>query len=159
MVRDFGDRERLAVGRPNQRARQACCGSKRNGVGQPDANGNRAIGQAQIGRDFAEPVAGHLVRHLLDGEAVAAGGNRIDGPRDLGVALLHADDVDDAVDLVHHLLDRFRELRETIGIVAEDLHLDRFGIAFEIAEHVLQQLHELDLDERRGLRARVRARR
>jgi hypothetical protein len=39
---------------------------------------------------------------------------------------------------------------EAIGIVAEDLDLDRLGVAFEIAQHVLQQLDELDLDERRG---------
>ena len=37
------------------------------------------------------------------------------------------------------------------GIVAEDLDLDRLGVALEIAEHVLQQLHELDVDERRRL--------
>ena len=68
-----------------------------------------------------------------------------------GLPCCTPDDVDDALDLVHHLLDRSREFREAIGIVAEDLHLDRLRIAFEVAEHVLQQLDELDLDERGGL--------
>ena len=39
----------------------------------------------------------------------------------------------------------------TLRIVAEDLDFDRRRAAFEIAEHVLQQLHELDLGERRRL--------
>ena len=43
------------------------------------------------------------------------------------------------------------EHRESIRVVAEDLHLDGFGIAFEIAEHVLQKLYELDINERCGL--------
>ena len=40
-------------------------------------------------------------------------------------------------------------------IVAEDLDFDRVGIAFEIAEHVLQQLDELDLGVRHRLRQLV----
>ena len=76
-------------------------------------------------------------------------------PCRLGIALLHADDVDHAVDLAQHDLDRFGELGQLLGIVAEDLHFDRLGVAFEVAQHVLQQLHELDVDERRRLRARA----
>ena len=39
----------------------------------------------------------------------------------------------------------------TLGVVAEDLHLDRRRAALEVAEHVLQQLDELDLGQRRRL--------
>ena len=55
------------------------------------------------------------------------------------------------VTFLEHLLDRLGELGQRVGIVAEDLHLDRRRRALEIAEHVLQQLDELDLDERRRL--------
>ena len=80
-------------------------------------------------------------------------------PRHLGVALLHADDVDDALTLFIISSTGLGQLREAIGIVAEDLHLDRLGIAFEVAEHVLQQLNELDVDERRRLVRPFRGRR
>jgi hypothetical protein len=43
------------------------------------------------------------------------------------------------------------ELGELRRIVAEDLHFDRLGVALEIAEHILQELDELDVDERDGL--------
>ena len=64
---------------------------------------------------------------------------------------MHADDVDHALHLVQHLLDRVRQFRETQRIVAEDLHFNGLGVAFEVAEHVLQELHELDVDERHRL--------
>ena len=42
-------------------------------------------------------------------------------------------------------LDLFRQFGQLLLIVAEDLHFDRRRIAFEIAQHVLQQLDEFDL--------------
>ena len=46
---------------------------------------------------------------------------------------------------------------ELRGVVAEDLHLDRRRAALEVAEHVLQQLHELDRQP--GIRLRSLRRR
>ena len=108
---------------------------------------------------LAEPVCRHLVGHLLDRHADALTGDGIDVPRHFRVAALHADDVDDAVDLGKHLLDRLRELGELVRIVAEDLDLDRRRRSLEIAKHVLQQLHEFDFGQRCGflqLRPHVR---
>ena len=38
------------------------------------------------------------------------------------------------------------ELGQHLRVVAEDLHFDRRRVAFEVAEHVLEQLHELDVE-------------
>ena len=61
---------------------------------------------------------------------------------------MRADNVDDAVDSTDGVLNGSGQCGEPLGIVAEDLYLDRLGAAFEIAEHVLQQLDEFDLDQR-----------
>ena len=54
--------------------------------------------------------------------------------------------------LLEHLLDRLGELaRARSGSSPKIFTSIGVGVAFEIAEHVLQQLDELDLDERRRL--------
>ena len=53
--------------------------------------------------------------------------------------------------LLEHLLDGVGERRRAFRIVAEDFDFDRLGVAFEVAEHVLQQLDEFDVDERRDI--------
>ena len=45
-----------------------------------------------------------------------------------------------------------REVRQHVGIVAENLDLDRRRAALEVAEHVLQQLDEFDFELRRRFR-------
>ena len=65
---------------------------------------------------------------------------------DLGIALLDADEIDEAGDFLEFRRDFFRKLLEGGHVVAENLDFDGFGRAFEIAEHVLEDLRELDVD-------------
>ena len=53
-------------------------------------------------------------------------------------------------------LDLLRQFVQPCLVVAEDLHFDRRRVALEIAEHVLEQLHELDLGVGHGRRQLVR---
>ena len=122
-------------------------GIEANGIRQPHADRNGSIGEAQIRGQLSQPVAGELFRNLLRAEPVARGGQRVDRPRHLGVAALRSDDIDNAIDSVQCFLNGPGQFGEALGIVAEDLHFNRLGAAFEIAEHVLQQLHELDFDK------------
>ena len=93
----------------------------------------------------------------VDGQAQMAGRGRVDLPGELRVAALHADDVDERPrHLAEHLLDLLAELRQNRRVVAEDLDFDRRGIPFEISEHVLQQLDELDVHARAPLRPACR---
>ena len=48
-------------------------------------------------------------------------------------------------------LDLLRDTGERLHVVPEHLDLDRRRRAFEVADHVLQQLDEFDLDARRRL--------
>ncbi len=120
-------------------------------IRQTHPDRHAAVQQAQVGARLAEPGRRELLRDLFDGQAGAARCRGIDGPRDFRVSALHPDNVHHAVDLAEHLLDRFGGLFEHLRIVAEDLDFDRRRAAFEIPEHVLQQLHELDLGRGDGL--------
>ena len=72
-------------------------------------------------------------------------------PRHFGVAATGTDHVDDARDLLQLRLNLIRDGGEPVGIIAKDLDLDGIGTAFEVAQHVLQQLDEFNLSVGRRL--------
>ena len=125
-------------------------------LGKTDANGVSAVVEhhRQRGGLALENGAG-IQFHLLGGEAGARGDRWID-VEERGRT---ADGVLDAVEHVHHsgnLLDGVADLRrpraQQVGVLREELDGHRFGRAGEIADHVLQQLHELDVQHRFGFR-------
>ena len=73
-------------------------------------------------------------------------GHRVHAPFHLGVSRFRTDDVHDAGYGRDNGLDLCGQAFEHSGVVAEDLHLDGGGRAFEVAQHVLQQLHEFDVE-------------
>ena len=92
-----------------------CVGIEANGIGKPNANGNGAIRQPEIGCQLSpSQLPASCFDTCCAREAVARRGERIDRPRDFGIAALRADDVDDAVDAAERFLDRFRELRRGV---------------------------------------------
>ena len=127
-------------------------GSKRTASGSRTRTGNAAVEQPQVGRHVTEPRVGELRRHLLDREPEAAGRHGIDLPGDLGIALLHADDVDDAVESCSSSSSTgSASSASRSGSSPKILTSIGVGTALEVAEHVLQELDELDLRERARL--------
>ena len=150
--RDRRQRHRRAVGRADAACRPAA----------PDRSGRRRAGgrapascdRAGAARSATSPSQSPAIwsRHLLHGQAVARRpppDRSSTSPRDCRAARRRRRRRRRPCSSI--VLDRLGELRQAFGIVAEDLHLDRLGAALEVAEHVLQQLHELDVDERRRL--------
>ena len=140
--------------RSRRESASAQAGWRRSGTRRDSARA-RGIVRSSSRRSVATSpshASASCVGHLLDREPEPAGGDGIDVPGDFGAAALQADDVHDALDLASSFgsISSDRSL-ERVLIVAEDLDFDRRRRAFEVAEHVLQQLHELDLGVGHGL--------
>ena len=119
-------------------------------VGEADADGvGAAVGDERgVGGDAVEDGGG-VLGDLGGGEAEARGEHGVDLEVGGGAADGVVDavlDVDDAVDLADGVGDARAELVEELRIVGEELDLDGLGRVGEVADHVLQDLGELDVE-------------
>ena len=134
-----------------------CAGIEAVGVRIAHAHRNGAVGQPQLGLHVAEPGVRQLLRDLRrpSGPAVRPPPDRSSQVAS-GVAALQADDVDDAARCARARLRPLRRCSASVsGSSPKTFTSIGVGAALEVAEHVLQQLDELDLDAGRRLRQLV----
>ena len=77
---------------------------------------------------------------------------RVDGDHQFRISAPRPLVVHDAVNLFNPGPEFVGDAGQFISAVAEDLDFDRLRRTFQIAEHILQDLHELNIDSGNALR-------
>ena len=127
-----------------------CASGKRTRTGMVRSSSRRSVATSP------SQAAESWLATSSDGEPDPSRGHGIDGPgRPRGRPRCSPTTSTTPCDLLEPSSASARPAPPAGSIVAEDLDLDRLRVALEIAEHVLQQLDELDLRVRHRRRQRV----
>ena len=112
-----------------------------------------AVGDERIGSGDSVKNRRSVEGNLARGKAEAGSHLRIDievGGRDADGVIDSVFDFDNSGNLADGVAHARTELREEIGVARKELDLDRLGRIRQVADHVLQNLSEFDIELRLG---------
>ena len=115
-------------------------------IGKAHADPHGTVGLAKGSLRQAEKPRADLLRNLVHGQAQPSRERGVNVKDDFGIAFQNSLVVHDPWDLLDFGANLLGRLSQHGHAVAEQLNLHRFGRAFQVADHILQNLDELDLN-------------